>query len=68
MGQCLIRYIKKGLQTPKGYLEAVNRRYTGNTMIKRKEGNDLKHTTMNTKDLTTRTLLKQEGNSGALEG
>jgi len=46
---------KKSLKIPKGYLEAVNRSRTDNTMVKRKRTNDdLQYTSQTTKDRATR--------------
>ena len=44
-------FVKKRLKIPKGQSEAVNRRKTDNTMVKRKRtNNDLQNTTQKTKD------------------
>ena len=44
-------FVKERLKIPKGQSEAVNRRKTDNTMVKRKRtNNDLQNTTQKTKD------------------
>ena len=58
----------KSLKISNGYSEAVNRRRTDNTMVKRKRTNtDLQNTTQKTEDRSTRTPLKQVVNPGVPE-
>ena len=61
-------FVKKRLKIPKGQSEAVNRRKTDNTMVKRKRtNNDLQNTTQKTKDWATQTPQKTGLNSGVSE-
>ena len=53
---------------PKGQSESVNRRWTDNTMAKRKKKKyDIQNVTNTTKDIETQTPLKPEMNTGAPE-